>query len=64
MEFYAEIVNNLKPLTIFAKSSILDVWHITDLKINNWIGWQCQKSEADFESTATILVWSPWGSQN
>ena len=26
MEFFAEIVKNEKPFTIFAKSSILDVW--------------------------------------
>ena len=27
MEHFAKIVNGLKPLTIFAKRSILDVWH-------------------------------------
>ena len=26
MELFAKIVNGLKPLTVFVKSSILDVW--------------------------------------
>ena len=42
-------------LTIFTKTPILDVGY-TDLKINNWIGCWRQRSEADFESTAAILL--------
>ena len=26
MEFYAKIINGFRPFTIFAKSSVLDVW--------------------------------------
>ena len=28
MEHFAKIINDLKPLTIFAKSYILDVWQV------------------------------------
>ena len=71
MKLFAEIVNSLQPLTIVAKSSVLDIWQGSSecaFSISNWsikmrsFCWQRRRSIAfivNFEHISHLFLVSP-----